>query len=101
MCAALQLLLQQQHQVMTMTMKIYLKPREEENNHLAGFIGAHASCMQNPPEYIIADDYLYMTLEQTSPSRNDRGAQFAFKKSKSHAVRNSPELSHFATFFLE
>lgn len=42
-----------------------------------------------------------MTLKQTRPRFNTKGAQFAFKFSRSHEVRISPELSHFATFFLE
>ncbi len=44
--------------------------------------------------------YLYLTLKQTRPKRK-QGAQFAFKISRIHVGRNSPELSHFATFFLE
>ena len=35
------------------------------------------------------------------PSPTEAGAQCAFKISRFHAVRNSTELSHFATFFLE
>jgi len=45
------------------------------------------------------DDYLYLALKQTDSPTN-RGVQFAFKISKSHVVRISNELSHFATFFL-
>jgi hypothetical protein len=41
----------------------------------------------------------FLALKQIGPPRI-WGAQFAFKISKSHAVRISLELSHFATFFL-
>lgn len=41
-----------------------------------------------------------LALKQTRPPTN-QGARRAFKVSKSHVVRNSPELSHFATFFFE
>jgi len=47
------------------------------------------------------DDGLYTTLERTHLSMQYRKVRFAFKVSKSHAVRISPELSHFAAFFFD
>lgn len=55
---------------------------------------------RGPRSRALGGGFVFSTLGRTRPGR-ETGARFAFKASRIRASCNSPELSHFAAFFLE